>query len=1188
MRPLAACLSVALLACFVSGCPSPKPFQGINASKFARLNEHRLLGMSLLENGGSSDAAAEFKAMASEEPKLGFAYVNQAVALLRTPGQEQPALDAARKGAELLPKAAWPKLVLARAHQALRQTEEAGKALEAAVQAEPNNLRMVGALVRHLEILPGDHSQRLSELRARLAELAPDNLVAQANNLQAQLERKEFAEAGKTLARIKTILPQLPEQAREPLQKLEQLIGASSPEAGVMARQLSNTLKISPLYSAHQNLLYGNDQDPADLAMRDWGVPVPAITPPAPPAVTVTWKEVTEEVGLTNLSLTGIAPVAIGDVDPVPEEVKPGGKRQPAILGRPDLFTSLADGLFLSKADGKFHSASEGITTRYATGIAFPGSPLLADLNNDYALDVYIARPGGDEVLRNIRSGIAGESGIKFGALGVSPNPLLPAAKTAGRGAGTALAVDLDQDGDLDLVRASSDPAQPAVRYLRNNGNFSFTDLTAQSGLKASSQGARQSVFGDFDRDGDPDLFVTRSEAGPLLFLNRRQDRFQEASAAWGLKSDAGSLSATVADFDRDGDWDVAVVGKAPHGTLLYRNTGARFEADPAALSASGSGDASSVEVIDYDNDSWLDLAVAGADGVKLLHNQQGRFTEAVAVASGPATWVKSLDHDQDGDLDLLYVDGSGKLHLMSNEGGNGRPWMKVELQGLLKGGSQSNNSYAVGAVIEPLTAWDQQPLLVTEPVTHVGLGAATRVVALRTTWTNGVPLDAIAPPTQGVFHYDQPPTGSCPFLYTWDGSEWQFHSDFNWRSPLGMLAARGVSVPHEPTTDWVKIPGERMAPVNGYLPLIATEELREISYFDEIRLLAVDHPADTEVFLDERMKFGPPDPYQVYTVRHRRLPVSARDGEGHDLSPALRNVDNVYTPVPAGPFRGVRTAHDLILDLGPVADPKDVRLFLNGWIFPAANSTNIAVSQNPEIRVIPPTLYVGDGKGGWVEADRTVGLPCGKRKTVVLDLSGKLRGADHRVKLTTTMEIRWDAAFFTSGETAAPVTQTEAPLVQADLRERGYGTPYREVPEGPYLYDYQRPLRENPSWGNMAGAYTKLGDCAELLRGVDDRYAIVGPGDEVRLMFSAHQLPPLPQGWKRDFVLRSDGWTKDSDKNTVSGETVGPLPFHGMKRYPYGADEHFPDDAAHRAWKREWNTRLKGGYSADNAVGPR
>jgi hypothetical protein len=132
-------------------------------------------------------------------------------------------------------------------------------------------------------------------------------------------------------------------------------------------------------------------------------------------------------------------------------------------------------------------------------------------------------------------------------------------------------------------------------------------------------------------------------------------------------------------------------------------------------------------------------------------------------------------------------------------------------------------------------------------------------------------------------------------------------------------------------------------------------------------------------------------------------------------------------------------------------------------------------------------------------------------------------------------------------------------------------------VPDGPDLFDYSRPLPpDEPGWPDIAGAYTKLGDCAALLRNVDDQYAIVAPGDEIRMLFDARNLPALPAGWKRDFILLSDGWTKDSDPNTVTGEQVGPLPFHGMKRYPYGEEERFPDTPAHRRWKKEWNTRIR------------
>jgi hypothetical protein len=401
---------------------------------------------------------------------------------------------------------------------------------------------------------------------------------------------------------------------------------------------------------------------------------------------------------------------------------------------------------------------------------------------------------------------------------------------------------------------------------------------------------------------------------------------------------------------------------------------------------------------------------------------------------------------------------------------------------------------------------------------------------------------------------------------------------DFNWRSPLGLLAARDRPVPHHLTQDWVRVPGEVLQPHGSLYQLVATEELREISYFDQMRLLALDHPPGTDVYLDERFPMGPADPFRVYGVRTPLAFKAARDQEGTDLLPALAREDNRFTPVPDGGFRGVRPPHDLILDLGGVPDPRRVRLFLYGWLYPAPNSVNIAASQNPDVQVVPPTLWFGDGQGGWCRPDATVGIPCGKRKTIVLELSGRFTPGDYRIKLTTTFEIRWDRGFYTSGEQGVEIRRQELPLLSADLRPHGISEFYYEVPEGPDLRRYDRLLfapGEDPR-GPIEGFYTRLGDCAELLRAVDDRYAIIGHEDEIRLSYDGSGLPPLPPGWKRDFAALTDGWTKDSDPNTVAGEAVEPLPFHGMKRYPYGPEERPPDTPTHRKWRREWNTRYR------------
>jgi len=95
-----------------------------------------------------------------------------------------------------------------------------------------------------------------------------------------------------------------------------------------------------------------------------------------------------------------------------------------------------------------------------------------------------------------------------------------------------------------------------------------------------------------------------------------------------------------------------------------------------------------------------------------------------------------------------------------------------------------------------------------------------------------------------------------------------------------------------------------------------------------------------------------------------------------------------------------------------------------------------------------------------------------------------------------------------------------------------------------------------------------------ELLQDADDRFVILGRGEEVTLKFSARRLPALPRGWKRDFILYSNGYCKDMDPNTAYPDTVEPLPFHSMSAYPYPETEHYPDDPSHLEYIKRYNTR--------------
>jgi hypothetical protein len=125
----------------------------------------------------------------------------------------------------------------------------------------------------------------------------------------------------------------------------------------------------------------------------------------------------------------------------------------------------------------------------------------------------------------------------------------------------------------------------------------------------------------------------------------------------------------------------------------------------------------------------------------------------------------------------------------------------------------------------------------------------------------------------------------------------------------------------------------------------------------------------------------------------------------------------------------------------------------------------------------------------------------------------------------------------------------------------------------GPFWFDYADASTE-PRWLRLGGRFTRFGDVTRLLEWADDMYVVFGPGDEITVEFAADDTPPLPAGWRRDFLLYSDSWLKDADLNTGTGQTVEPLPFHGMSRYPYGAEQSYPTDPEHQQYLRRYNTR--------------
>jgi len=219
------------------------------------------------------------------------------------------------------------------------------------------------------------------------------------------------------------------------------------------------------------------------------------------------------------------------------------------------------------------------------------------------------------------------------------------------------------------------------------------------------------------------------------------------------------------------------------------------------------------------------------------------------------------------------------------------------------------------------------------------------------------------------------------------------------------------------------------------------------------------------------------------------------------------------------------------------------------------------------------PYLQVKDAADRWRTVLEDMGVPSGGPRTIAVDLTGKFLSPSREIRIVTSLCLYWDEIFL-SEDTAPPHVRLSAVAPVADLRLRGFSKamvdPKREQPE---RYDYAS-WQPAAMWNPVPGRYTRYGDVSELLDADDDRFVIMGSGDELRLEFVASGFPALPPGWQRDFLLLVDGWSKDADPNTAFGGSVEPLPYHGMSLYPYSPPERFPADDAHRRWAARYNTR--------------
>ena len=445
-----------------------------------------------------------------------------------------------------------------------------------------------------------------------------------------------------------------------------------------------------------------------------------------------------------------------------------------------------ANVLYRNNGDGSFTDITKtaGVGHQgYGMGCVF------ADYDGDGNIDLYVTNYGANVLYRNNGDGsfrdVTATAGVDCELWST----------------GAAFA-DVDGDNDLDLyvcnyvtydlealeqMKAESlqsgKPVPSALNphvfepqdnvFYRNNGNGTFTDVTAEVGIAAPGGRSMQAIFSDFDADNDLDLYVANDTSVNYTYRNDGSGAFTDVSAESWAADFRGSMGLTAGDYDGDGDVDLFMSHWVDEENALYRNLlkedgtteHIRFvDESYAALLA----EASIKEIgwgtalFDYDNDGDLDIFVTNGSTFQELNRPQvlipqrdalfrndgnGTFTdvsEITGIAALPVRVGRGAtfgDYDNDGDVDIFIVNNHAKPTLLRNDGGNRNNWLYVELIGT------NANRNAVGAKIQVKTVDRTQIreiyagdsyMSFNSFIAEFGVGSATQVESLQIIWSNG------------------------------------------------------------------------------------------------------------------------------------------------------------------------------------------------------------------------------------------------------------------------------------------------------------------------------------------------------------------------------------------------------------------------------------------------------------------
>lgn len=1086
-------------------------------------------GLAALDVGLLDDARSQFAHATQIVPREPAAWANLGLTYLRL-GEVDLASQAIDRAAVLAPSSSAVAFLQGQLETSRGRPEDAIARFRRAVDLDPRGLRVRYALEQEIESRGGPgadaEAQRLFE---QLLALDPNNVATLLERGRLAAKRADAASLQDSVARLAPQAGGWPAVAAEQYSALQR--ASAQPDFAEAARTipvLRNVLLRVPAFREDLIAIRTPGELIADPFDRFLELPA-STSRPSPPDLALTFSR-----------------EAPGAARPDPWSAllafSPDGTASPVLIA--------ADARSLGRVDAPdtiapFPSGAN-LAPPSANGL------LAMDWNRDFRMDLVLAGGGGVRLLAQESDGTFREqtggavvSGASFGVW----------------------AADIEMDGDLDIL-VGVDDAPPVV--LRNNGDGSWQQTHPFPGVT----GARGFAWADVDDDGDPDAALLDAQGALHLFENRQGGQFDAMNGPQGQEN---LVAIALGDVNGDGVMDVVTLDAA--GTIR-RASFAGDDWEQQTLATWSDRPANTAPgllrlfIEDLDNNGSPDLVASGSGVSQLwLSNADGAFSP---VLNGPGSEVFAVtDLDGDGQLDLTGL-SNGQAVQWLGHGTKGYHWQVFRPRAQTMAGDQRINSFGIGGRVEVRSGLLAQAQVITSTAVHFGLGTRTAIDVSRVVWPNGVAQADFDASADRTVVAEQRLKGSCPWVFTYDGTGMRFVTDFLWRSPLGLRINAQDTAGVSQTEDWVKIRADQLKPRDGSYDVRITAELWETHFVDHVSLMTVDHPANVDVFVDERFAKDSPA-LAVHAVAPPQSVARASDDAGRDVTDLVGRQDGRYLATfERGVYQGVAQDHYVDLDLGrEISRDTPLWLVANGWVYPTDSSINMAIGQGRQVHPHGLSLEAQDASGRWVMISPDLGFPAGKNKTVLIDLTQVVRAGvtdARRLRLRTNLEIYWDWIATADAAPNAPLRTTRLPAGRADLRYRGFSKTDFARREAPELPRYNELANVGPRWRDLVGYYTRFGDVRELLGEIDDRYVIMNAGDELQMAFPSPPAPP--EGWIRDFVLIGDGWVKDGDFNTSYSKTVLPLPSHGHPDLAAASPSlELEDDPVYRRHSQDWQT---------------